>query len=117
MLALQNDLPAISARVHPVQVSWRKGPATVMATLWWIVRFDRDEGSPLPLRHLSIPLRLPLGQVGPSDLPFPDVLYMLTGYDVVVRPEQPRAAFLASLIAVDDDLAHLLIVANIDLER
>ncbi len=114
--ALDEGRLALLAGGKPADVRARERPLALGAALGVLVRLDGDEGV---LFLLGVgPLDLPLAdEVGVGEGPPAEVVEVGAGdlRDAVLDDDE-RAAESAR-VAVDDDLVHLLVVADVDLVR
>ena len=105
---------AVLAGVHPVGVGGRERVVAAGAPAGGVVRVDEDERV---LLLLGVePLDDSLAEhVPPSDLAVADPLDVLPGDVEPSLVDDEQGPPETSLVAVDDDLAHLLVVADVDL--
>ena len=112
-LAFEDDVPVLSG-VHPIGVHGGQRVVAAGASPGDVVRIDEDE---CILFLLCIdPLDDSLAeQVVPPDLALADTLDVLPGDGEPSVLDDEQGPPEPSLIAVDDDLLHLLVVADVDL--
>ena len=105
---------ALLAGVHPVRIHLRKGVVAAGAPAGQVVGLDEDER--VLLLFGVDPLDDALAeQVVPADPVLADPLDVLPGEDEPAVLDDEQGPSEAALIAVDDDLSHLLVPADVDL--